>query len=90
MVIDLELAAPADAVHAPGYHLAEWDTGTLDLGSRYTQHSDMYQIGRMLQRFSALGLSVTAQQFINALLNKQLSAVMALQHPWLLQRDVPV
>lgn len=94
MVIDLELAASATRPIPLDYMQADWDEQTLERGGAggqgfYTPRSDMYQIGVMLQRClpELPLLSSLAGQFIQAVLDKQgnpqLTASLALQHPWL-------
>jgi serine/threonine protein kinase len=86
MVIDLEHAAKADQTVPPDYHLIAWDDNTLDVQGqqrRYTRASDMYLIGCLLAKVGATSMSHQAQQFVDRLKAKSLSAADALGDPWL-------
>jgi Protein kinase domain len=86
MVIDLEHAAKADQIVQSDYRLVAWDDNTLDVQGQqllYTRGSDMYLIGCLLAKVGANSMSHQAQQFVNRLKAKSLSAADALGDPWL-------
>jgi hypothetical protein len=86
MVIDLEHAAKADQIVSPEYQLIAWDDNTLDVQGqqrKYTRASDMYLIGCLLAKVGATSMSHQAQQFVDRLKTKSLSAADALSDPWL-------
>ena len=86
MVIDLEHAAKTDQVVQSNYKLIAWDDNTLDRQGQqhiYTRRSDMYLIGCLLAKVGATSMPPQAQQFVDRLKAKSLSAADALSDPWL-------
>ena len=89
MVIDLEQAAHASRALRDGYLPGSWKLEALEQASDgrlvYSERSDMYHVGALLQGCQqSIGVvSAHAHAFIAALLGKQLSAQEALAHPWL-------
>ena len=86
MVIDLEHAARADQIVRSDYKLIAWDDNTLDRREQqhiYTRRSDMYLIGCLLAKVGATSMPPEAQQFVDRLKAKSLSAAEALNDPWL-------
>ncbi|KAG9297240.1 hypothetical protein G9A89_015491 [Geosiphon pyriformis] len=62
--------------------LTDWDDGTCDENNIYTTLSDMYQLGKLLERLNTV-FSNDGQDFISKLKKKMLEANVALQHPWI-------
>ncbi|KAG9295282.1 hypothetical protein G9A89_021213 [Geosiphon pyriformis] len=62
--------------------LTNWDEGTLDENNLYTTLSDMYQLGKLLERLNTVS-SDDGKDFISKLKKKMLGADAALQHPWI-------
>jgi len=98
MVIDLEHCRKADrALPDNCERLKEWDDGTLELKNGkyfFTPASDLYQIGRMLNKLWKISWSPESASFLALLLSKKkhdgqgndwssLSANTALQHSWM-------
>lgn len=89
MVIDLEQAAHAGRALLSEYRPGSWKLEALDTASDgqlvYSERSDMYHVGALLQDCQQrIGVvSAPALAFIAELLGKQLSAQQALAHPWL-------
>jgi hypothetical protein len=86
MVIDLEHAAKADQIVQSDYRLVAWDDNTLDVQGQqlfYTRRSDMYLIGCLSAKVGANSMPHQAQQFVDRLKAKSLSAADALGDPWL-------
>ena len=90
IVIDLEHARFADEpVHK---QLKDWVDATYDTVENarcYTRRSEMHQIGRLVQQVLPINHSPSAAAFVQALLDKSLTAEVALQHPWLQQQQPP-
>ncbi|GAQ92297.1 hypothetical protein KFL_009700040 [Klebsormidium nitens] len=86
LVIDLEGAAEEGAEVSPdcGLALASRD-GVLDENGTFTAASDMFEIGMVLQSIlRQLGAyHGESKAFVRALKRKELSALEALDHPWL-------
>lgn len=98
MVIDLEHCRKANkALPDNCKRLKDWDDGTLELKKKkyfFTPASDLYQIGRMLQKLWKSSWSPESASFLALLLSKKtpadlgndsssLSANTALQHLWM-------
>ncbi len=85
IVLDLESVAAA-SLSPVTVRLNGWAGSTLDQNDCYTVMSDVHEIGRLLGHLlSRTGLECTSSRsFIAALVDKKLSAVDALHHPWLL------
>jgi len=66
----------------PNEPLRDWDENTLTSGKRYTLRSDIYQLGKLLEKHSDL-MTTTGASFVNRLKSKYMSATAALQHPWI-------
>ena len=66
----------------PNGPLRDWDENTLTSGKRYTLRSDIYQLGKLLEKHSDL-MSTTGTSFVNRLKSKYMSATAALQHTWI-------
>ncbi|KAG9287181.1 hypothetical protein G9A89_001589 [Geosiphon pyriformis] len=62
--------------------LTDWDDGTCDENNTYTTLSDMYQLGKLLERLNTVS-SDDGKDFISKLKKKMLGADAALQHPWI-------
>lgn len=96
MLIDLENCRHAAAEVPKGLKLTDWDDGTLEQRSSkhfYTAASDLYQLGRLLQKLpAAFVASDSARAFIQMLRSKRaldggaLTAEAALQHQWMQQQ----
>ncbi|KAJ3084069.1 hypothetical protein HK102_000766, partial [Quaeritorhiza haematococci] len=82
-VIDFEHAGRAGD-HWEGNWLLAWDKGTLDTQGCYTTTSDIYQLGVLIQNFSAVLLSPESRDFIAYLKGKP-TAEEALKHRWISQ-----
>ena len=64
-----------------------WTSSTLDENGRYTERSDMEQIGVLMQSWetaSGQQLKAHARTLMEALVTKSLSADDALQHEWVI------
>jgi len=62
--------------------LKDWDEGTLENDRVYTEQSDLYQFGKLLEKFDDL-LSNEGKDFVTLLKGKQMMAENALRHPWI-------
>ncbi|KAH8966001.1 hypothetical protein BDL97_03G000300 [Sphagnum fallax] len=85
MLIDLETVAASPFRLPQGFeYLREWSNEMLE-GSCYTPMSDMYQLGRLLEKDVRwmTEISESALQFIRKLRSKECTAAMALSDPWL-------
>jgi hypothetical protein len=87
MLIDLETVAASPFRLPEGFeYLREWSIEMLE-GSFYTPMSDMYQLGRLLEKEKdvhwMIEISESAVQFIRKLRSKKCTAAMALSDPWL-------
>jgi hypothetical protein len=85
MLIDLETVAAFPFRLAAGFqYFREWSIEMLE-GNLYTPMSDMYQLGRLLEKdvHWMPEISESALQFIRKLRSKEYTAVMALSDPWL-------
>ena len=88
MLIDLERCRYEAVAIPDGLMLNGWDSNTLQKEQsgkkRYTTSSDMYSIGKMLERLLVgKNMSDAAADFIHRLLGKKLTAKQALDHEWL-------
>ncbi|KAH9577158.1 hypothetical protein CY35_01G199400 [Sphagnum magellanicum] len=85
MLIDLETVAAYPFRLPEGFqYFREWSIEMLE-GNSYTPMSDMYQLGRLLEKdvHWMTEISESALQFIRKLRSKECTAVMALSDPWL-------
>ncbi|CAM6019566.1 unnamed protein product [Sphagnum balticum] len=85
MLIDLETVAAYPFRLPQGFqYLREWSIEMLE-GNLYTPMSDMYQLGRLLEKdvHWMPEISGSALQFIRKLRSKECTAEMALSDPWL-------
>jgi hypothetical protein len=85
MLIDLETVAASPFRLPEGFqYLRGWSIEMLE-GSFYTPMSDMYQLGRLLEKdvHWMTEISESALQFIRKLRSKKCTAAMALNDPWL-------
>ncbi|KAL0017915.1 hypothetical protein WJX77_008038 [Trebouxia sp. C0004] len=64
----------------------DWDSFTLSKNSEYDHLSDMYQLGKLLKRLLRRTGSQAAEEFINSIRNKSLTAEQALKHVWLMRQ----
>ena len=97
MVIDLETCRSAsDPLPPDCTFLRDWDNSTLELGEGgklfFTPASDLYQVGRMLQKLLKAVWSQAARSFVDMLLRSRqgqghqgLDADEALKHEWFAQ-----
>jgi serine/threonine protein kinase len=68
-----------------GMRFIEWDENTLSSTSKYSCTSDLYQLGRMMTKFSSEDLSAQGLDLCDKLLKKTMkTAKKALTHPWVL------
>ncbi len=85
MLIDLETVAASPFGLPEGFqYLRGWSIKMLE-GSFYTPMSDMYHLGRLLEKDVRwmTEISESALQFIRKLRSKKCTAAMALSDPWL-------
>ncbi|CAM6044943.1 unnamed protein product [Sphagnum compactum] len=85
MLIDLETVAAYPFRLPEGFqYFREWSIEMLE-GNLYTPMSDMYQLGRLLEKdvHWMTEISESALQFIRKLRSKECTAAMALSDPWL-------
>ncbi len=85
MLIDLETVAAYPFRLPEGFqYFREWSIEMLE-GNSYTPMSDMYQLGRLLEKdvHWMTEISESALQFIRKLRSKECTAAMALSDPWL-------
>jgi hypothetical protein len=85
MLIDLETVAASPFQLPQGFqYFRGWSIEMLE-GSSYTPMSDMYQLGRLLEKdvHWMTEISESALQFIGKLISKKCTAPMALNDPWL-------
>jgi hypothetical protein len=85
MLIDLETVAAYPFRLPQGFqYFREWSIEMLE-GNSYTPMSDMYQLGRLLEKdvHWMTEISESALQFIKKLRSKEYTAAMALSDPWL-------
>ncbi|CAM6074883.1 unnamed protein product [Sphagnum tenellum] len=85
MLIDLETVAASPFQLPQGFqYFREWSIEMLE-GNLYTPMSDMYQLGRLLEKdvHWMPEISESALQFIRKLRSKECTALMALSDPWL-------
>jgi serine/threonine protein kinase len=62
--------------------LKDWDDKTLDNGV-YTSSSDLYQLGKLLQKFGTLVISDQGKIFIQELIEKRMGGNQALENGWI-------
>jgi hypothetical protein len=62
--------------------LTAWDGGTLD-GGLYTEMSEMYQLGKLLDKEFDHLISDHAKDFVEKLKGKKMTAEEALEHEWI-------
>ncbi|CAG8522299.1 29647_t:CDS:2 [Gigaspora margarita] len=67
----------------PGELLTGWDENTLTNAGCYTSTSDMYQFGKLLERYNNLMTTDDGKDFTNRLKSKCMTAAMALKHKWI-------
>eukprot|EP00198_Chlamydomonas_reinhardtii_P001927 XP_001691263.1 predicted protein [Chlamydomonas reinhardtii] len=87
-LIDLECSAAADAEVLTGFQLMGWETGVTLVNGRYTRESDIYQLGRLVEKAcERLELSDAAKEFMSALLTRptqqRSSAARLLSNKWI-------
>ncbi|KAL3147880.1 hypothetical protein ABBQ32_002601 [Trebouxia sp. C0010 RCD-2024] len=83
VVVDMEYAGP-DCTEWSLDLLDKWDASTLNQTGQYDAMSDMHQIGLMIDSFPVSKPEIL-KTFVDLLMAKQLSALDALQHPWIVQ-----
>ena len=84
MLIDFESVATFPFRVPKGFqHFSGWCAGTLE-GSHYTPFSDMFCLGQLLKEALPDEKTSLAEDFVQRLINKQLSASAASLHAWLL------
>ncbi|KAL3151108.1 hypothetical protein ABBQ38_012975 [Trebouxia sp. C0009 RCD-2024] len=83
VVVDMEYAGP-DCTEWSLDLLDKWDAGTLNQTGQYGKMSDMHQIGMRIDSFPVSKPEIL-KTFVDLLMAKQLSALDALQHPWIVQ-----
>ncbi|CAK9877535.1 unnamed protein product [Sphagnum jensenii] len=85
MLIDLETITACPFQLPEGFqYFREWSIEMLE-GNLYTPMSDMYQLGRLLEKdvHWMTEIPESALQFIRKLKSKECIAAMALSDPWL-------
>ncbi|DBA98991.1 TPA: hypothetical protein ACH3X1_014330 [Trebouxia sp. C0004] len=85
MLLDLENVAQVKIWPAV-QPFKDWDSFTLSKNSEYDHLSDMYQLGKLLRRLLRRTGSQAAEEFINSIRNKSLTAEQALKHVWLMRQ----
>ncbi|KAL3155475.1 hypothetical protein ABBQ38_011029 [Trebouxia sp. C0009 RCD-2024] len=83
VVVDMEYAGP-DCTEWSLDPLDTWDAGTLNQTGQYDKMSDMHQIGLMIDSLPVSKPDIL-KTFVDLLMAKQLSALEALQQPWIVQ-----
>ncbi|POG62548.1 hypothetical protein GLOIN_2v1810596 [Rhizophagus irregularis DAOM 181602=DAOM 197198] len=66
----------------PGENLNGWDANTLTKSGHYVYLSEMYQLGKMLEKYNDL-MTAGGKDFVNQLKSKNLTAEEALKHTWI-------
>jgi hypothetical protein len=87
-LLDLETCAPADQLPLPAFEPAGWHSSTTLVVGRYTQASDLFQLGLAVQpKCERVVSSVEGKAFLNAILtppaSQKCSAQQLLAHEWL-------
>ncbi|PKY39887.1 hypothetical protein RhiirA4_415402 [Rhizophagus irregularis] len=66
----------------PSENLNGWDANTLTKSGHYVYLSEMYQLGKMLEKYNDL-MTAGGKDFVNQLKSKNLTAEEALKHTWI-------
>lgn len=82
MVIDLEHCRNLNSRPPQDLQMRAWVAGTLNQQGRYTEESDMFLIGNLVDELLRRPCSFAAMDFVSQLKAKTCSATAALQHAW--------